>query len=155
MDTKTINELLDELEEMVERGNTIPFSNKAMIDPVEFTEVIDELREVLPVELAESKKIVAEKKRILYEAQQEADQLKINVKNQMKQLVNEDQYVVESRNRGNSLLNAAQKQAQEIVNGTHRYADKILYDLQVQLRDLYDRIDENRKELKVNVSKQA
>lgn len=155
MDTKNVKELLDELEELVEKGNAIPFSSKAMIDPVEFTEIIDELREALPAELAEAKKIVAEKKRILYEAQQEADELKSNVKNQMKQLVNEDQYVVESKSRGDNLINAAKKQAQEITMGTHRYADKILYELQLQLRDLNEQIENNRKELKGNAPQQV
>lgn len=145
-----VSELLDELEEMVEKGNAIPFSSKAMINPEDFMEVMDELRNTLPIELEEAKKIVAEKKRILYEAEQEAAKIKNNVETKMRMLVDEDQFVVESRSRGESLLAAAEKQAQEITVGTHRYADKILYDLQVKLKSLNDIIEDNRRELKEN-----
>ena len=42
--------------------------------------------------------------------------------------------------------------AQEITVGTHRYADKILYDLQVKLKSLNDIIEDNRRELKENIN---
>lgn len=36
-----INELIDELEKLVESGNTVPFSSKSLIPPDDALEIID------------------------------------------------------------------------------------------------------------------
>ena len=41
-------DLLAELEEVVEKGNTLPFSSKAFVNPEEVIEIIDEIRDSLP-----------------------------------------------------------------------------------------------------------
>lgn len=51
-------ELLTELEELVEKGNTLPFSSKALVSPEEIMEIIDEIREELPAELVQAREIV-------------------------------------------------------------------------------------------------
>jgi len=69
-------ERLKELEELIVSGNSLPFSSKALVNPVEMTEIIEEIREELPRELQEAKKIVEEKNRILVEAQNDAERIK-------------------------------------------------------------------------------
>ena len=49
-----VTDLLKELEELIERGNAVPFSSKAMISPDEALEIIGEIKEELPRELSES-----------------------------------------------------------------------------------------------------
>lgn len=143
-----VMDLLKELEELIERGNAVPFSSKAMIDPEEAAEIIAEIREQLPKELNESRKIVSERKQILFEAQANADRIKNDADKQIQSKIDGSEVVKQANAKAEKLLSTAQAQAKEIRVGTQRYADKILYDLQVQLKDLNDKIEENRKELK-------
>lgn len=145
---KKVMDLLKELEELIERGNAVPFSSKAMIDPQEASEIIADIREALPKELAESRKIVAERKQILFEAQENADRMKNDVRKQIKDEIDGSEVVKMANAQAEKLTATAQKQAKEIRVGTQRYADKILYDLQVELKAINDRIEDNRKELK-------
>lgn len=141
-------ELLNELEEMVEKGNSIPFSSKALVNPEEFVEIVDEIRTALPPEIAEARKIVAEKKQILFEAQADADRMKNDVEGKLRQMIDEDEITKTAQTQAEIIIENAQTQAKEIRVGTQHYSDKILYNLQVKLKELNDQIEENRKQLK-------
>ncbi len=142
-------ELLSELEEMVEKGNSLPFSSKALVNPEEFMEILDEIRSALPPEIAEARKVVAEKKQILFEAQADADRLKNDVESKLRQLIDTNEITKTAQTQAEIIIENAQTQAKEIRIGTQHYSDKILYNLQVKLKELNDQIEENRKELKV------
>lgn len=143
-----VMDLLKELEELIDRGNAVPFSSKAMIDPEEAAEIIAEIKEELPKELAESRKIVAERKQILFEAQANADRIRDNAEKQVKDKIDSSEVLKQANAQAEKLTSAAQAQAKEIRVGTQHYADKILHDLQVELKELNDKIEENRQELK-------
>jgi hypothetical protein len=143
-----VTDLLKELEELIERGNAVPFSSKAMISPDEALEIIGEIKEELPRELSESRKIVAEKKQILFEAQASADRIKNNAEKQMKEMVDTDEVTKAAKTQAEIIVENAQTQAKEIRVGTQRYADKILHELQTQLKALHEQIEDNRKEIK-------
>lgn len=143
-----VTDLLKELEELIERGNAIPFSSKAMISPDEALEIIGEIKEELPRELSESRKIVAEKKQILFEAQASADRIKNSAEKQMKAMVDTDEVTKAAQTQAEIIVENAQTQAKEIRVGTQRYADKILHELQTQLKALNDQIEDNRREIK-------
>ena len=80
-------ELLTELEELVEKGNTLPFSSKALVSPEEIMEIIDEIREELPAELVQAREIVEQKKKIMVEAEGDAERIKNEVDKKMKEMI--------------------------------------------------------------------
>ena len=47
--------LLENLEELIENGSKVPFSNKVMIDTDEIKEILEEIRRKLPDELKQAK----------------------------------------------------------------------------------------------------
>ncbi|MDD2414168.1 MAG: hypothetical protein PHI94_03240 [Eubacteriaceae bacterium] len=143
-----ILDLLKEMEDLIDKGNSVPFSSKAMIVPEEMLEIIDEIKQELPAELAESKKIVAEKKQILFEAQANADRIKNNAEKQLREMIDTNEITRTANTQAEIIIENAQTQAKEIRIGTQHYSDKILYNLQVELKELNDQIETNRKELK-------
>ena len=64
--------LLDELEEYLEGRNSIPFTNKVLVDKEEILDIIKEIRLKLPDELKQAKWIKEERERIIAEAHQDA-----------------------------------------------------------------------------------
>ena len=150
-----VMELLEELEEMVEKGNSLPFSSKALVNPVDFAEIVGELKVAFPVELMEAKKIVEERKRILFEAQAEADRLKESVEKKLRERIQNDQIVKEAEKEAERLITQAQNHSKEMRTGAQHYVDKILYNLQLNIKELSDQtklineqLEENRKALK-------
>ncbi|SDY32825.1 hypothetical protein [Eubacterium barkeri] len=141
-------ELINEVEELVEKGNSVPFSSKALVNPEEIIEILDEIRTALPPELAEARKIVAERKQILFEAQADADRLKNDVEGKLRQVIDNSEITKNAQTQAEVIIENAQTQAKEIRIGTQHYSDKILYNLQIKLKEINDQIEANRKELK-------
>ena len=70
-----VEELLDMLEETLEEGTAVPFAAaKRVVDVDRCRDIVDEVRNNLPDELRDSKKIVADREQILKNAQTDADQ---------------------------------------------------------------------------------
>ena len=141
-------ELINEVEELEEKGNSVPFSSKALVNPEEIIEILDEIRTALPPELAEARKIVAERKQILFEAQADADRLKNDVEGKLRQVIDNSEITKNAQTQAEIIIENAQTQAKEIRIGTQHYSDKILYNLQIKLKEINDQIEANRKELK-------
>ena len=71
-----VEELLDLMEETLEEGTSVPFAaTKRVVDVERCRDIIDEVRNNLPDELRDSKKIVADREQIVRTAQQEADNI--------------------------------------------------------------------------------
>ncbi|MDO4287683.1 MAG: hypothetical protein Q4C55_00710 [Eubacterium sp.] len=141
-------ELLTELEELVEKGNTLPFSSKALVSPEEIMEIIDEIRGELPKELSEAREIVKEKKKILVQAESDAERIRGEAEKKLKEMIDTNEITRTATAQAEQIMQNAQNVAKEIRIGTQHYSDKILYNLQVQLKELNDKIEANRKELK-------
>jgi len=68
--------LLEELENAVLNASDVPFTNKKMVDKEEVARIIDAINQSLPNELESAKRIVADKERILMDAEKKADDLR-------------------------------------------------------------------------------
>ncbi|MGV8904975.1 MAG: hypothetical protein ACOH15_00065 [Acetobacterium sp.] len=143
-----VMELLAELEEVIERGNTLPFSSKALVNPEELIEILDEIRDAMPGELTEAKKIVAERKKILFAAQSEADHIKDEAEKRLKELIDTNEITKTASVHANEMINNANISAKALKLGTQNYADRLLYSFQLQLKEMNDKVEENRNELK-------
>ena len=67
--------LIDEIEDIVEAGTSLPFSGKVMVDKFEILEILKEIRIKLPDEIKKATWIKKERQRILEEAQKDEDTL--------------------------------------------------------------------------------
>ncbi len=66
------DEVLTELVEMVETARALPMSSSCVLPRERALDLLDALREVLPPEMGESRRIVAQRDRLLAEAKQHA-----------------------------------------------------------------------------------
>ena len=63
------DKLLEDLESLVMNASKMPFSNKKMVEEEEILQIIDDLKESMPAELEQAKKVLAEKDKIISDAQ--------------------------------------------------------------------------------------
>ena len=67
--------LLDYLQEELEAGSNMPFSQKTAVDSGKCLDLINDMRTTLPREITEAEGILNEKNNILYEAEREAEKI--------------------------------------------------------------------------------
>jgi len=141
-------EIIDMLEDVVEKSMTIPFFGRAVVDRDEIMDLIQEIRLNLPDDLKQAKWIKEERQRILLEAQKEASTIIKNAEEQIISMIDEHEITKKAYDQANEIMTSAQTNARELRLGTIQYADEIMANLESRIDKLAMTIRENRKELK-------
>lgn len=123
----TIEDLLDELYDVLDKGWTMPFSGgKLFVDGEEARQILDEVREVIPDEIRKAKAIVADREQILGEAQREAETIVRVAEEKAKALVNQDEVVRQAQAKANDLILQGQNKFKEMRKASNDYIDDIM-----------------------------
>lgn len=140
--------LIDEVEDIVEGGSSLPFSSRVMIDKDELLDIIKEIRIKLPDEIKQAAWIKEERQRILADAQSDADTLLSEAEYRLEEMLEEEGISKMANQRAEEIINRAQINAKEIRLGAMEYADSLLLDTQESLKEVIALLNENRKELR-------
>lgn len=127
-----IEEILEEIDTVLLEASRVPFTNKRVIEEDDLARLLDELREILPEEIAEAKEIIKERQRILDDAQREAKNIIEQAKNYISKLTDE-----------NVITRQAQEQANEIVLQAHKTARDLQGDATTYAIDVFKHIEGN------------
>ena len=139
-----IMEIVDMLEETIDKASAVPLTGKVMVDKDELLDYIQEIRLVYPDELKEAKWVKEERQRILSEAESRAEAIQKNAEETQMQLIDEHEITKRAYEQANELVNAAQSKSIEIKTDTDQYVDDILNDAEHRLDLLLRKIREDR-----------
>lgn len=135
MDKLEVNivELLEYLQDIVERAPKVPITGKSMVDKKEFNEVIEQIVNYLPDQFKKAQWVMSEKDRILGDAQKEYENIKKETVEMMKHNVENHDIVKEAKLRATEIVALAQRDAKAIRIGSREYANEILSELDREL----------------------
>ncbi len=140
-------EIIDVLEDIVEKASTVPLTGKVMLDKDEILDYLQELRLVYPDELKEAKWVKQERQRILDEAEQRADAIRKSAEEAQIKLIDEHEVTKEAYRQANETVNAAHTQAVDIKTDCDQYVQAMLLDAEKRLGMLLNKVKEDRAEL--------
>ena len=139
---------LEELEDVIERSVSLPFTRKAIVEKEDILDIIKEIRLRVPDELKQAKWVKEERQRILQEAQKEADEIVKAAENRIISMIDEHEITKKAYEQKAEIIESAEIRSKEIAQGTVSYADGILANLEGSLREVLETVINNRKELK-------
>jgi len=139
--------MLDELEEVVDRGAKIPMTGKVLVDDEKIFDLIDKIRTALPEELRQAKWITKERERILEEAQTESGKLVDQGRSYISKLVEESEITRQAQSRAEELVGQAKRVSIEIRNGANAYAADLLGRVEKSLIEVVESVQQDREEL--------
>jgi predicted Zn-dependent protease with MMP-like domain len=140
--------LLEELEQLLENGSSMPFSKKVLVDKDQIDELILEIKNKTPDELKQAKWVKEERQRILQDAQKEANDIIQEAENKIIGMIDEHEITKKAIEKRTEILDAAEKYKKDLINATRDHADSILEELENLLKENLDMVRQNRKELK-------
>ena len=132
----TVIDLLNELEEVLDKSRAVPFSNRVSVDKEELYEIITEIRMKLPNELKQSKWVIEERNKILIDAQKEADEIVKNAEERVKRMVDENEVTKLAHEQAAEIVDSAKKTSKAMRIGAMEYAEEVLGTAQDRLREL-------------------
>lgn len=123
----SIDNLMDELDELLEASWSLPLSGgKTFVDANRMQQILEEMRESLPNEIAQAKAIVADRSKIISDAKLEAETIVRVSEERSKVMVEESEIVKQAEIKANDILTKAQMQAKEIRKATDDYVDDLV-----------------------------
>lgn len=150
-----ILQIIDLLEDRVEQSKTIPLLNRALIDKEELLEAIEKLRIGLPEDMKQARLIKEDRKRIIAEAQTEADEIIANAKIKTEKMVSEHEITKKAYEQANQIISAAQKNSRELRMGARQYVDSLFADTDAKLTKAQSIIRKARADVRQDAAKQA
>ena len=144
MDTR---KLLEELDYVVMTGREVPLTNKRLVDQDEVARIIDAINSSLPNELENAKRIVADKERVMMDAQKQAETIIAQAKDYIAKITEESELVKNAQERANEIIANANQTADTMQQNALEYATDVLKYVEENMEGTLDSLRKNRESL--------
>ncbi len=128
--------LVDRLEELFNESRPIPLTHSVIVDEDRILEIIDQMRISIPEEVKKAQQIIAQRDRVLAQAQEEANRTIGLAKQKMEELLTRDAIVQAAQTRSEQILAQARVDAET----TRREADDYIIESLGQLESELTRL---------------
>ena len=126
-----ILQLIDRLEELFNDAKAVPFTHNVVVDEDRMLELIDQMRIAIPEEVKKAQQLVAQRDRVMAQAQEEANRTLQIARDKADQLAQKDIIAQEAQRRADQILAQARAEAE----GVRADADNYVLDTLMQLQD--------------------
>ena len=127
--------LIDRLEEILNESRPFPLTHNVIVDEDRVLDLIDQMRVAIPEEVKKAQTLLAQRDRILAQAQEEANRTLAIAREKSEQLVERDAIVQAAQARAEQII----QQAQASIENTRREADEYVVDTLTRLEMELDR----------------
>jgi F0F1-type ATP synthase membrane subunit b/b' len=118
---------------LIDEGRHMPFSKFTMIDEERALEIIDQMRISIPEEIEKAARVLAQRDRILAQANEEAARIVQLARERSEQLIDREAAVQLAQTRATQIVEEARREAEAIVGEADQYAMRSLAKLEHQL----------------------
>lgn len=162
-----IMDLFQDLEELIQNAPLKGLARKSIsIDREEITDIINNIKTLLPNEITQAVWINRERQRLIAEAKAEAEQIieqanheaKIkakegeqfeeNLKQQFEDIVESNEVVERAKERASEIIGKAESYAIEIREGSIQYAEDVIESVEQNLLETLEIVKRNKIELR-------
>lgn len=128
-----IQHLVDRMENLIDEGRHMPFSKFTMIDEEMALEIIDQMRISVPEEIEKAARILAQRDRVLAQANEEAARLLQQARDKGMEMIDQDVSVQAAQNRAANVIEEALQEAERIKAEADQYVVHVLGQLEQHL----------------------
>jgi regulator of protease activity HflC (stomatin/prohibitin superfamily) len=126
-----ILQLIDRLEELFNDARSVPFTHNVVVDEDKMLELIDQMRIAIPEEVKKAQQVVAQRDRVMAQAQEEANRTLQIARDKADQMQQNHSIVQEAQRRADQIL----AQARADAESTRIEADNYVLDVLMQLQE--------------------
>lgn len=140
---------------MLSNSAKVPFSNNRMVDAVEFTQLLDRLRINVPSSIRDSERTLAERERILAQADEEARRIVAQAQKRAAEMLAADALVQSAQRRAEQILQEARQASARSAEDADAYAEYVLNALNDTLASAGGQVTNGLSELSLRRAERA
>ena len=144
-----IDEILDLMDELLDKAVTVPFTNKkTLVDTEKLREYIDSIRYNLPSDIQQAKEIQNDKALIITEANKKAEVIIKKAEDRAKVLVSNEEVLKQAKEQATEITAQAYAMDREIRNAISEKVDSMLASTEDSLTATINSIKNTRAAVK-------
>ena len=122
-----INELIDQLDTLIKDAWSLPLSTeKCILDRNNALALLEEIKNQLPAEVTEAKRLISGKAEFIRQTREEVEQMRQEAGDECRRMVEKENVVQEARKRAREIITAAEGKASDLRNASNNYAEDLL-----------------------------
>jgi F0F1-type ATP synthase membrane subunit b/b' len=125
--------LVDRLEELFNESRPVWFTHSVIVDEDRLLDLIDQMRITIPEEIKKAQQLLAQRDRILAQAQEEANRTIALAREKGDKLVEKDPVTQASQIRANQLIEQAKSECEQTKRDADEYVIQTLHALEGEL----------------------
>ena len=134
-----IEELIDVLFTMIDEAKNAPLSSeKCIIERDRALDILDDIKDRLPVELAEARKIVNTRNEYVAASKREAEEIRRRAENEAKQMVDTEQVVSMAKQQAAEVVRQAEIKARDLRRSANEYCEDLLRRAEEAMEEAYN-----------------
>ena len=147
--------LIDRLEELFNDSKAVPLTHSVMVDEDKMLDIIDQMRISIPEEVKKAQQLLAQKDRVLAQAQEEANRTVEIARQKADDLVHRDMIVQEAQRRAEQIVAQARIDAEATRRDADDYVLAALNHLQDELDKLSNQVRNGIRTVEEDQSRRA
>ena len=125
--------LIDRLEEILNESRPFPFTHNVFVDEDRVLDIIDQMRVTIPDEVKKAQQLLAQRDRLLAQAQEEANRTLSLARDKSEQLVDRDAIVQAAQARADQIVSLAHADVANTKGEADQYALDTLTRLEIEM----------------------
>ena len=121
-----IDDLLDIMDELIDKAWKVPLSSKSMVDVERIKDVVQDIRLNMPAEIRQAKTIVADRNKIIADARREADTVIRVAEEKAAFMVTQEEVYKAAQQKANETVAQANKMSADLKRSTNEYIENML-----------------------------
>ncbi len=143
-----IEEILDDMDDLLERARTVPFApHKAIIDAERMRELLNSAHLNIPAEIKRAKLIDSDCDRIINEARQKAEAIIQDAEARAKRMLAEETILQEAKKQALDMLTKAQNGSNDIKEAAEKYVSNLLTDAQEYFQNSLQEVQQTKSRI--------
>ncbi len=140
--------LVDRLEELFNNSKPIPLSRNVVVDENAFMDIIDQMRISIPDEIKKAQQVIAQKDRILAQAQEEANRTVSIAREKSERMVEKSDVYQSAQSKADDIVRQAKLDAEQSQHDADRYVVDTLASLERELKRILAQVENGINSLK-------
>jgi hypothetical protein len=142
-----ILQLVDRLEELFNNSKPIPLTHSVVVDENLFMDIIDQMRISIPDDIKKAQQVLAQKDRILAQAQEEANRTVGMAREKSEKMVEKSDIYQSAQAKVDQIAEQARKEAAQTQMDADRYVMETLTKLEAELNRIISQVQNGIKTL--------
>ena len=142
-----ILQLVDRLEELFNNSKPIPLTHSVVVDENSFMDIIDQMRISVPDDIKKAQQVLAQKDRILAQAQEEANRTVGMAREKSEKMVEKSDIYQSAQAKVDQIAEQARKEAAQTQMDADRYVMETLTKLEAELNRIISQVQNGIKTL--------